>query len=139
MIRIYVTSVILLITTSVRAQQNSIIGTWQLNLSETIALMDSITKQKFDSLDQGVKTRIETSMSDRTFVFASSGDITVHWKAHDTARTSSGTWQTSGETLTITFGDDEQLFSYELTGSNLILRNTVPSGLFSNLYLTLQP
>ena len=133
-------SILLFITTSVHAQQNTIIGTWQLDLTESIALMDNNTRQKFDGLDQSVKARIETSMSDRTFIVASNGDLTVHWKAQDSPRTSSGTWQTSGETLTITLDGDAQQYSYELiTGNHLILRNTIPSGLFSNLYLTLQP
>jgi len=132
--------ILLLIATSVRAQQNSIAGKWQLDLSKTIGLMDNTVKQKFDGLDQDVKTRMEISMTDRTFSFNEDGNVTVNWKSQGNPRVSTGTWEVSNETLMITIGGDVQQYTFEkTTGSHLVLRNTVPAGFFSNLYLTWQP
>lgn len=133
-------TILLLMTLSASAQQNPIIGTWQLDLAQTIGLMESSTKQKFDNLDQNVRTRMEVSMSGRVFSFASNGNVTINWQAQGNAITSSGTWHLTGETLSLTMDGDVQQFTYELTaGSHLTLHNTTPSGLFSNLYLTWQP
>lgn len=133
-------TLLLLITASVKAQENAITGSWQLDIAQTVSLMDNGTKQKFDALDQGVKTRMETSMSGRAFTFSSNGTLSVDWQANGNPITSSGTWQTSGETLSITLNGELQQYTCEVTAnSHLILRNTTPSGFFSNLYLTWHP
>jgi len=138
--RAYLILAILVAASSAHAQQKSITGTWRLDLSETIGLMDNPIRQKFDSLDQSAKTRIETSMADRTFSFLEGGDMTIKWKFQGNPYVSTGTWDVSSETLTMTIGGDIQRFTFNIsTGNHLMLQNTIPSGFFSNLYLIWQP
>lgn len=132
--------ILLLIATSVRAQQNPVVGTWQLNFGETIKLMESGVKEQFNSIDQGAKDRIEDAMSGRTFSFNEDGTAVVNWRSQGNPQVSTGAWQVNGQTLTLTFGSDEQNYQFQLTpGSHLVLMNTTPTGLFPNLYLTWHP
>jgi hypothetical protein len=133
-------SILLLAATALRAQQNSFTGTWQLDLEETIGLMEPATRQKFDALDPGARSRAEVSMTGRTFLFNSNGTVTVNWKAQGHPRTSSGTWAVSGDTLSITIDGEVQQYTYEVAARrHLILRNATQLGFFTNLYLTWQP
>lgn len=135
---LFIISILVLTAIASHAQQNSIVGTWHLNFSESIGLMDIPVRQKFDSIDQVAKTRIESSMADREFIFGEGGNVTINWTHQSSAKTSTGTWSVNGDTLVLIIEGDVQNYTFEKGNNHLIMRSTIPSGLFSNLYLTSQ-
>lgn len=129
---------LLLFTTSAHEQQNSVVGTWQVNLESTIELMDSGLKERYDTLPGHIKAQADGSMTGKTFTFNQNGSVTIQWNVNAVAKTASGTWQltSGGSRLVVAVGGLEIEYQVEWEGNDgLILRNTKAGGLFTNLYL----
>lgn len=117
--------------------QQPLTGSYKVELSKTLALMEGEVKQKYEALDDQAKQRAGASMAGRVFTFQEDGQIEVRWNANGTERTTTGTWELKGDDeLQIKMG--EQVTEYNVsrpTEADLILRNSKGRGLFNNLYL----
>lgn len=135
--RILYITLFLLLVQQLKAQQTSLVGTYQVDLIKTLELMEGEWKQKYDGLEAPAKERANLSMADRVFVFHDNGQIEVRWKVNGTDKTATGTWELKEEDkLIIKIGEQTTQYTVSRpTNSDLVLKNASGKGFFNNLYL----
>lgn len=133
---LFLLSLLLLSSSELMAQANSLAGTWRVEVGRTIDLMDNSDRSRFDTLSSDVKDRAVKAMTGREFHFSQDGNITVKWNSRSGARESIGSWLVQSGDLFITIGERATGFSYEFPSeSALILKGKEEKGFFDNLYL----
>lgn len=121
-------------------QAQSVEGTWHVSVSQSIALMDASAKTRYDGLHTKIRQRLTDSFEQRAFTFNSDGSIRAAWQSDNLPREVTGTWTLVGETLTMTAGGITLVYSVSYPAAGvLILQATGSSGIFTHLYLTLEP
>lgn len=120
--------------------QGNIVGSWQVDLQESLSRMSDEAKASYDTLPTPVKERIARSFDQRKFAFQDEGSMTIEWKKEDGLQQVQGTWQyePSSAKLTITtdISDVNEFEVTELTASVMVLRRKDTGGIFQELYLT---
>jgi hypothetical protein len=117
--------------------QQTLEGTYTVDLAKTVALMEGDSKQKYESLEASVKERANQSMEGRVFVFKEGGRLEVRWKANGSDKFVEGTWGLKDqEKLLLKVG--EHTTEYQVswsTATDIVIKNESGRGFFSNLYL----
>lgn len=117
--------------------QQTLEGTYTVDLAKTVALMEGDNKQKYEGLETSVKQRANQSMEGRVFVFKEGGGLEVRWKANGSDKFAEGTWEMKDqENLLLKVG--EQTTEYQVSWSaetDVVIKNESGRGFFSNLYL----
>lgn len=117
--------------------QQTLEGTYTVDLAKTLALMEGDNKQKYESLEAPVKQRANQSMEGRVFIFKEGGRLEVRWKANGSDKFAEGTWELKDqENLLLKVG--EQATEYQMswsTETDIVIKNENGRGFFSNLYL----
>ena len=127
-----------LITTKGMGQSSSLIGTWRVDIDQTIGNMDPSGKIRYDTLPMAFKERSASRMNGREFIFSQNGEITVNWKSHKGQEISNGQWIKSDaeRELSITIDNNTSAYDFEFLTSNvLVMRGKNKRGFFDNLYL----
>jgi LPS O-antigen subunit length determinant protein (WzzB/FepE family) len=120
------------------AQTVDLTGTWNLAWTPTVNAMSATESTRFNNLPADVRTRIENSFSSRVYSFSSDGTMTATW-TNNQAQSETGTWNLSGNTLTLTVNNAPRTYTLQLQGSQLTLTmNDTAGGLFSTLVLIRQ-
>jgi hypothetical protein len=135
--KIFYYIILLLCTMEQVYGQQTVEGSYTVDLTKTVALMEGDNKQRYESLELGVKERANQSMEGRVFVFKEGGRLEVRWKANGSDKFAEGTWELKDqENLLLKVG--EQTTEYQLswsTATDLVIKNENGRGFFSNLYL----
>lgn len=123
----------------VAAQTDSekFIGSWKINVEESIKLMEPSTKSKYDSAKAEVKEHAKKNMEGRVFIFHENGTMEAQWSANGSSKSAIGSWELrEGNKLHIKMGEllTEYGFSYPKQ-NELVLKNSNGRGFISNLYL----
>jgi hypothetical protein len=117
--------------------QQTLEGTYTVDLAKTVALMEGDNKQKYEGLDASVKERANQSMDGRVFVFKEGGQLEVRWNANGSDKFAEGNWELKDqEKLLLKVG--EQTTEYQVswsTATDIVIKNKSGRGFFSNLYL----
>lgn len=125
---------------SLMAQENSIEGTWQMDVDRSVAMMTGATRSRYDSLAADKQLKVKSAMNGRIFKFLSEGKITVIWKSGTQQRESLGEWKYGPNpgTLQITIDNKIQPFDYHFVDGVLQLTSSEGAGFFSTLCFTRQ-
>lgn len=119
--------------------QEHLIGSWELNLEESLMRMREDKKVFYDTLILQVKERINQTFSNRKFTFEADNVVTIKWMDNNVVKQVQGRWGYNAalNTLIITANESQQR-EYEvirLTSSVLILKMKDTGGIFHELYL----
>ncbi|HNT49440.1 MAG TPA: hypothetical protein PKK67_02555 [Cyclobacteriaceae bacterium] len=117
------------------AQNEELLGKWELNIDKSIASFEGSSKTRYDSLSLEKKERLKTTMSGRTFHFQEAGKFSVDWKSGTQSKTSSGTWKmdAASGTVSITIEGNVTDYTYKFLDGSLMLQNIRSHGLFNIL------
>ena len=74
-------------------------GTWELDIDDTIDLMNTAQRSDYDSLPSGIQGRIRTKMSTRSYQFNADSTFTTIIGSI----TGTGSWTLSGQQLTLNY------------------------------------
>jgi hypothetical protein len=132
-------TIVLLLTgiSTVSFGQNSIEGSWILDVEESIQRMEQGVRLKYDSLPEHVKARAKDTMRDREFKFEKNGRVIVNWRIKDAAQQSAGRWKIDSQYKKLTLLIDGASFDYSYehpTGNTLVLKSEESGGYFDILY-----
>lgn len=124
----------------VLAQEFSLPGSYRLDFQKTVESMDRDARNRYDSLPSEVRSRAETSMDAREFVFHPDGQLKVSWRSSSRIVQANGTWGLHGgsevKLVLDVSGDIKEYDVVERSGHHLLLTNRKGNGLFNYLYLT---
>lgn len=130
---------ILLLSIDVTAQQNptNLIGEWTLNYQETLDLMSTETKAKYDSIDASFQGQMQNQLSSQTFTFNSDTTFQVSAGGY----TNNGNWNINNDQLILTFASGAQTTQTieSLNENQLILKivqDPNSEALFQRIYLS---
>ncbi|WP_436516216.1 DUF5004 domain-containing protein [Ekhidna sp. To15] len=110
----------LMLSLNSSAQQTSnLVGSWELNFQETLNLMNSETKSKYDSIETSFQAQIQNQLSSQSFTFNSDTTFQVSAGGY----TNSGDWNIDNGQLILTFSNGAQTIQTieSLSQSHLIL------------------
>jgi hypothetical protein len=115
-------------------------GNWLINWNMMAGAMTSSEQQNFNALSDEAKSRVQSSFTSRQFKLNDNGQAEVTWQTSNGQRTESGTWNLSGEVLTMIISGQEGNYRVALSGNQLtlIIQNPLPGALFSKLILVKQ-
>lgn len=130
----------LLIPSDAYAQDNSLTGSWLVDVDKSVGAMTLEAKTRFDKLDEDHKTSARSTMGGRLFTFHEDGTVVVMWKSKEDTKESVGKWSSDNAagTMTIIIDNRTQVFDFMLKENELKLVNHKPAGLFSTLCFTRQ-
>lgn len=130
--------VLLPLTSAAQKETNKFIGTWQVDASKSIELMDRSTRVKYDSLKKEIKLSAVGSMADREFTFNADESVLIHWSRGGKQITSEGTWalETVMSGISITVAGRTVVYTYLFSAPDVLqLKAAASRGLFNALYL----
>lgn len=131
--------ILVLNTSDSFAQAESVIGSFRIDVVQSIELMEEGTKARYDSLPIEIKSRITDSMETRRFVFHENGQLQVNWGTPPSSSHLSGAWtlQRAGINKLVldVGGDHKEYLVADESENHLLLTNTEGTGLFNNLLL----
>lgn len=117
----FVTAVAFLVTHISLAQSNNIVGNWKMDWTKCYSSMTTFEKERFDNMPDVAKNDAIRSFSSRTFHFMENGSIEVSWDGRSGPRSESGTWQLSGDRLTITINEVPREYTLSYSDQAMIL------------------
>lgn len=138
----YITVVILLLlsVSHVNAQDynSTIVGTWSLNIDNTLELMEGSTKTNFDRMSDDKRNDIKNAFSQRKFQFWANGDFQVQWYDGKNQNNAKGYWSASNDNLTVEIDGKSTIYTIrEVSNARLarmiLVKKTGNVGLFKTL------
>lgn len=118
---------------------NSFVGTWKVDVTESIERMDPTTKTKYDSLTETIRTQITEHINNLKFIFNGDNTVISHSTKDNQTSVKSGTWTMEAATssLIVNFEGKVERFTYRFITPISVVLSTLDSKLwFNETYLT---
>ncbi len=122
---------------TVAQTSNSFVGTWKVDVTESMKRMNLKAKAKYDSLTGSLRTQITEQIKNQKFTF--NGDNTVISHSTNQFSTRNGTWTMEAATSSLIINLDGKVerFTYTFITPITLVLSTPDSKLwFNETYLT---
>jgi hypothetical protein len=136
--KFYTIVLLLLLSQKGNAQQKDLIGSWRVDINQTLLLMEQGVKLKYDSIPENLKGNGFSAFENRQFHFLQNDSIYIQWTMNEKKFRSAGIWRKNENQtgITITIENRSSSFTYEFVSStSMILRAVDKRGFFNNIYL----
>jgi len=134
---IYVLALIAL--TSFGQTQNSFVGTWKVDVTESMKRMNLKAKAKYDSLTESLRTQITEHIKNQKFSFNGDNTVVSFSNRDNQISTRNGTWTMEAATSSLIINLDGKVerFTYRFINHITVVLSTPDSKLwFNEIYLT---
>jgi hypothetical protein len=124
----------LIALTSFGQTQNSFVGTWKVDVTESMKRMNSKAKAKYDSLTESLRTQITEHIKNQKFTFNGDNTVFSYSTSDNQISTRSGTWTMEAATSSLIVNLDGKVerFTYRFINSITVVLNTPDSKLWFN-------
>lgn len=135
----YITVTILLLVSvchvSAQEYNTTLVGTWALNIDNTVELMEGLNKTNFYRMPDDKRSDIKNTFRQRTFQFWANGDFQVQWYDGKNQKNATGHWSASKENLTIEIDGKSTIYTVREVGNArmILVKKAESVGLFKTL------
>jgi hypothetical protein len=117
--------------------QDLLIGTWSINLNETLERLKEYPDSNYATLPDNTKKKIINSFNGRQFIFNQDGTVTILWSSDNKENKVFGKWKqdTVTKRLVLVIQNTNHYYDIEkLSATILILKSDNTSGVFKELF-----
>ena len=134
--RIYYTIflIILIPLATVGQTSNSFVGSWKVDVTESMKRMNSKAKAKYDSLTESLRTQITEHIKNQKFTFNGDNTVVSYSTSDNQISTRNGTWtmEAASSSLIVNLDGKVERFTYRFINHITVVLSTPDSKLWFN-------